>query len=219
MNVQIEDWGRIPIKEALEEQDRYWARRAREEIPDTIIFAEHEPVYTAGASLKNNPEGKQKCFKIDVSKLRAPIVDEYRGGLVTYQGPGILSIYCVFGIKKESPSSFAELLENSALVFLKTYGVKTEKNKRNRGCFIGENKKIASVGFRISRRVSTYGFSISLDPDPKYLEPLIPCGLIGIRLTSLAQELGVEKFSEDAKDAIKTILSAEMIRRLLELNK
>lgn len=217
MNIKIEDWGMVPIKEALEEQDRYWERRTRGKIPDTTIFAEHEPVYTAGASLKNNPQGKQKCFKVDIAELLAPIIDTRRGGLVTYQGPGILSVYCVFGIKNQSPVELAGILEDAAIAFLKTYGIKPERSKRNRGCFIRENKKIASIGLQISRGITRYGLAISLDPDPQYLEPLIPCGLNGIELTSLAQELGLKKFSEKDKDIIKTTLSTEIVRRWLEL--
>lgn len=222
MDLQLEDWERMPIKEALKKQDVYWERRVKDEIPDTIIFAEHEPVYTAGASLKNNPEGKQKCFKINISDLPAPIVDIHRGGLVTYQGPGILSVYCI--LKKEFASilNLIKLLEDAAEATLKTKHcgyINTVRKSKARGLFIGENKKIASVGLQISRGVSRYGLSISLDPDKKYLEPLIPCGLTGIRLTSLAQELGAEKFSQTEKNIIKTVLAIKLVSRLNRFRK
>lgn len=219
MDIQTEDWGMVPIKNALEEQDVYWERRVRGEIPDTIIFTEHEPVYTAGARLKIQPQLLESCFKVDISKLLCPAVIIDRGGLVTYQGPGILSVYCVFRLGGATIRNFENFLLEAAEALLNFYGIKTVQRCGNPGLYIGIDRKIVSVGLKISRGITRYGITVSLDPDFLYLDPLIPCGLTNVRLTSLARETGREKFSECEKDAIKIILSAEIARRWLELSK
>jgi len=215
MYFQIEDWGvNFPIKKAVAIQDEYWAEKVfKNKENDQLIFVEHEPVYTAGASLAKNLAGIQRCFKKEIWELPAPIEIIGRGGLVTYQGPGILSVYCIFEIKNMSISNFENALLDSAAACLKTYGVETRRRKDNPGLYIGKEKKIASVGLQISRGVTRYGMTVSLVPEEKYLEPLIPCGLKDVRITSMAEELNVKSFSESEKDEIKIKLATELISR------
>ncbi len=216
MSPEIEDWGAgVPIKWAIEKQDEYWAERVCGKAPDRIIFVEHEPVYTAGASLTKNLAGIRRCFKKEIWELPAQVEILGRGGLVTYQGPGILSVYFVFSLKNFSPHNFNDFLLNSAEAFLKIYGIFAKRRPDNPGLYVGDEKKIVSIGLQISRGISRYGFTISLDPEKKYLEPLIPCGLENMRMTSLAEELGAKNFSETEMSEIKIKLAAEAVSRWL----
>src|SRR3989338_5607583 len=220
MRLEIEDWGDdIPIKWAVEKQDEYWAEKVfGQDAPDKIIFAEHEPVYTAGASCAASNKLIRKCFKKEIWELPAPVEMIRRGGLVAYQGPGMLSAYFIFSFKNFSPRGFNDFLLDSADAFLKIYGVSatSRRFKENPGLYIGERKKIVSLGTQISKCVSRYGLAISINPDKKYLEPLIPCGLENMRMTSLAEELDVKNFSKNEKDEIKTKLAIELISRYHE---
>lgn len=215
MDIAIEDWGNgIPIRHAIEKQDNYWAEKVfKKDTPDKLIFVEHEPVYTAGASCALNSDLIKQCLKKEIWELPAPIEITRRGGLVTYQGPGILSVYFIFSLKNLSPHSFNQFLLNSAEAFLNTYGISTQRHPKNLGLYIGGHKKIVSVGTQISQGVSRYGFAVSLNPDAKYLEPLMPCGLENMRMTSLAEELNVKNFSESEKSEIKIELANEIISR------
>ena len=220
MRLEIEDWGDdIPIKWAVEKQDEYWAEKVFwQDAPDKIIFAEHEPVYTAGASCAASNKLIRKCFKKEIWELPAPVEMIRRGGLVAYQGPGMLSAYFIFSFKNFSPRGFNDFLLDSADAFLKIYGVSatSRRFKENPGLYIGERKKIVSLGTQISKGVSRYGLAISINPDKKYLEPLIPCGLENMRMTSLAEELDVKNFSENEKSEIKIKLATELISRYHE---
>lgn len=213
MKVQIEDWGiGLTLKEAVEKQEFCWAERVYNQAPDRLIFAEHQPVYSAGLSLAGNIKGQKRCFKKEIWELPAGILVTKRGGLVTYQGPGMLSVYCIFEMKNHSPRWLINILEDSAQKLLELYGICTRKSCfNNPGLYIDKNKKIASIGFRVARGVSQYGLTVSLDPDQKYLDPLIPCGLVGVEMTSLAQEVGRKKFSPAEKDTIKTVLATEIV--------
>lgn len=224
MTIEIKDWGSgFPIKKALEAQDEYWAERvygkpaspSQGGTPDRLIFVEHEPVYTAGASLAYfpSPSRIRENFKVDLWMLPCPIIFTRRGGLITYQGPGILSVYCVFKVRDFVNIYLISLLEDVAEAVLQKQGVKTLRKDKVRGIFVCENKKIASVGMSTSRGVSRYGLAISLDPEPRYTEPLIPCGLKDTRLTSLAEEFGQEKISADIRTDVKQSLASEIIER------
>ncbi|OGF63031.1 lipoyl(octanoyl) transferase [Candidatus Giovannonibacteria bacterium RIFCSPLOWO2_01_FULL_44_40] len=217
MRLEIEDWGNgVPIKQAIERQDEYWAEKVfRQDTPDKIIFVGHEPVYTAGASCATRHELIKQCFKKEIWELPAPVEIVRRGGLVTYQGPGILSVYFIFSFKNFSPRGFNDCLLDSADALLKTYNVyaTSRRFKKNPGLYIGEHKKIVSLGTQISKGVSRYGLAISVNPDEKYLEPLIPCGLKNMRMTSLAEELHVKSFFKSEKNDLKIKLAAEIISR------
>ena len=203
------------IHETLEIQDQHWIERAsNKNAPNRIIFAEHEPVYTAGASAKIEPRNIQNCFKVNISELACPVVVTGRGGLVTYQGPGILSVYCVFELDNVTIRDFENILLDAAEALLNLYGIGAVRRRNNPGLYLGTDRKIVSVGLKISRGVTRYGITVSLDPDFAYLEPLIPCGLSDVHLTSLAEETGRKKFSEREKNAIKTSLAIKLVSRL-----
>lgn len=218
MNLAIEDWGSgIPIREAVEKQDNYWAEKVfKKDTPDKLIFVEHEPVYTAGASCAASSKLIRRCFKKEIWELPAPVEIIRRGGLVTYQGPGIISLYCIFNLQNISIHRFENMLLSAAEKFFDAYGIKTNRRLDNPGLYIGKEKKIASLGLQITRLVSRYGLTISLDPEKKYLAPLIPCGLKNMRMTSLAEELNVKNFSESEKAEIKIRLSQEVVPRWLK---
>lgn len=216
MDIQIENWGvDVPIHEAIERQTDYWAEKIYNDVSDKIIFVEHLPVYTAGAALTYGfkPEKIAEHFKCPLHELRCPIEYTRRGGLVTYQGPGILSVYFIFGMKNYSISEFENALLSSAEAALKKFGIQTSRSCKNPGLYVGNDKKIVSFGIQISRGVTKFGMAISIEPDMSYLDPMIPCGLKNIKLTSLAIELGRE-INVSEKTAIKGILSEQLVKQL-----
>lgn len=215
MNIQVEDLGiNVPIRAVLEKQDDYWAERVYKDVPDKIIFVEHMPVYTAGASLAYGFSNEKIAghFKCSLNKLRCPIEYTRRGGLVTYQGPGILSVYCIFKINSFSFTEFADALIFSADKILKEYGISTNRKCKNPGIYIGSRKKIVSYGVQVSRGVTRYGIAISLDPEQSYIEKMIPCGLKNMRLTSLRDALQREITAREKSD-IKFELSEQIIKK------
>ncbi|MDO8523450.1 MAG: hypothetical protein Q7S12_04200 [bacterium] len=217
MNIQIEDWGvGVPIRPALEKQDDYWAERVYGNVADRLIFVEHEPVYTVGASLTyhHSLEKIRQNFKCPLYKLGCGIEYTRRGGLATYQGPGILSVYCIFKTDSFIPGILNNILLSSAKSMLQKLELKTHHGLPNAGVvpglYIGCGKKIVSVGLQFSRGVTRFGMAVSLDPEEKYLEPLIPCGLKNVKLTSLALESGLTNIAPEDRLEIKTVLALEI---------
>jgi len=182
----------LPINKTLDVQDRCWAERVYRDTTDKLIFAEHEPVYTAGVAAGQNLELLKKCFKKPLWDLPCQYIITQRGGLATYQGPGILSVYCVFKIPDFNPQKFNDILLSSAEEVLNFFDISSRRGVKNPGLYIGEDKKIVSVGLKYSRGVTRFGMALSVEPDPFYLRSLIPCGFEGVRLTSLKEEVGRE---------------------------
>ena len=192
MSIEIMDLMHFKLNKTLEVQDKCWAKIVHGGATNKLILAEHEPIYTAGQSAGQSFELLQGCFKNPLWDLPCPCWITGRGGLATYQGPGILSVYCVFKMSDFNPRQFNDLLLASAEEVLKFFNVFSHRDGKNPGLYIGEDKKIVSVGLKYARGVTGFGMALSIDPDSLYLEPLIPCGIAGVRLTSLRDEIGRE---------------------------
>lgn len=205
MNIEIIDFGKIYTAKALEAQDLYWSEKVYTVRSDKLIFAEHEPVYTAGLRCRDDLELMKGCFKVPLWKLPCPTLITGRGGLVTYQGPGILSVYAVFNVPNFEPRKFNDMLLSSAEQVLKFFGVISRRSDVNPGLYVGPDKKIVSVGLKYSRGVTRFGMTLSLEPDESYLKPLIPCGIAGVRMTSLKEETGVAPGESGRSAAIKIL--------------
>lgn len=226
MELVIENYGLIhPFSEWQKKQEEYWAKRVAGITLDRLVLMEHEPIYTAGVRCAIDSSKIDECFNVPRRELPCEIITANRGGLVTYQGPGIFSVYCIFKAKNETndwehAEWLHEILHSAASRFFESYEVDvftlgSGEKRGPRGLFVHPNKKIASVGFQIEKHVSKYGLTVSMDPDEHYLEPLIPCGLKGFKMTSLHKESGLrKKFSLEEKEEMKTKLIAEICARI-----
>jgi len=152
------------------------------EIPDLVIFLEHNNVYTFG---KNS----DKDYLLN-SHPEAEIVQSDRGGQVTYHGPGQLVGYPIINLNnyKKSVSWFMRSLENIIIETLKGYSLNAFSKKGMPGVWI-EDEKICAMGVRISRWVTMHGFALNINPDMKYFDGIIPCGIMDLGVTSLNEQL------------------------------
>jgi lipoyl(octanoyl) transferase len=180
--------GRVEYREAFALQQRLCARRQAEEIPDTLLLLEHPPVYTRGrrAGPGELPMGEDwyRAQGID-------IVDVDRGGRVTYHGPGQLVGYAI--MHTDDVVEFVRAMERALLAALADEGVaarvRTDEGPDFTGVWI-EDRKIASIGIHVSRGVTTHGFAVNVSNDLQPFEWVVPCGLQGVRMTSLLRETG-----------------------------
>jgi len=164
-------------------------------IPDVVLFLEHENVYTFG---KNS----DKDFLLN-SHPKADIVQTDRGGQVTYHGPGQLIGYPIINLNhyKKSITWFMRSLEDVIIKTLKEYGIKGSRKDGMPGVWV-DDEKICAMGVRISRWVTMHGFALNINPDMKYFDGMIPCGIQSYGVTSLYEILNKD-FSH--KDLIKII--------------
>lgn len=156
-------------------------RRKRGAIEDQLLLLEHPPVYTLGrgASLEN-------LLDSTVVPVRTG-----RGGEITYHGPGQLVAYPILQLEegRRDLHRYLRDLEQVIMDLCQDYGVPTERKVGKTGVWCGEGK-LASIGVRASGWVTSHGVALNYGADLSGFEAIIPCGLQGVEMISLSQQLG-----------------------------
>ena len=177
--IEILDLGMQPYKESWSLQKELLNKRSKNKINDTLIFVEHEPVYTLGKNadenhiLQNYPEDVQ-TFHIE------------RGGDVTYHGPGQLVGYPILDLRdyKKSISWYMRSLEEVIIQTLREYNIESSRKEGMTGVWV-DDEKICAMGVRLSRWVTMHGFALNLKPQMEYYDGMIPCGIQEFGITSM----------------------------------
>lgn len=145
-----------------------------------VWFLEHEPVITVSA----------RTGKDEIYQPTLPIVSTNRGGKATYHGPGQRVIYCILPIKyfQNDVRHYIRCLETWIIESLKLLGIHTFRDNLGVGIWYQDydaKKKIAAIGVRISRGVTSHGIAINVNPDMTGFEQIVPCGIQGAGVTAL----------------------------------
>ncbi len=189
----MNDWewtflGTVPYQRALAMQYAY-ARKVAQGANPRLFLLEHPPTITLGrgarrAHLKLS-EDEYKRRGIGVHWVR-------RGGGITYHGPGQLVGYPVAFLDQMrcSVPQWVRGHAEAIIHFLERYHVKARWSDLHPGVWV-DRRKIAAVGFHLSRRISTHGFALNLATDLSYYKTIVACGLENLQTTSLAA-LGVQ---------------------------
>ena len=180
--------GLVPFEEALAEQRRLHAARVADQIPDTLILLEHPHVYTLG---RNSDPAHILVDEMTLRDRSATVARIERGGEVTYHGPGQLVAYPIIKLASHE-RSITELvwrIEETIIRTVAEWGVTARRDPSDRGVWVGDGK-IASIGMSLRRWVVLHGMALNVTPTMSYFDYINPCGHPGMRMTSLAQELG-----------------------------
>ena len=174
--------GVVDYTAAFQLQNALVAARIRDEIGDTLLLLEHPHVYTLGRGadasyVTNPPDG-------------VPIHRVSRGGQVTYHGPGQLVGYPIVKLEgvKRDVSRYLRKLEGALIEALRAFDIDGARREGMTGVWAGP-RKIASIGVGIRRWVTLHGFALNVVTDLSYFDAIVPCGIEGCRMTSIA-ELG-----------------------------
>ena len=214
--------GTVEYRAALAVQQEVHARRVADELPDVLLLLEHPPVYTRGrrSTPGELPMGEEWYLSQGID-----VVDTDRGGRVTYHGPGQLVGYPIMRV--DDVVAYVRTLERVMLAALREAGVggrtRTEEGPDFTGVWV-DDRKIASIGIHVARGVSTHGFAINVENDLQPFEWIVPCGLEGVRMTSLIRERHdpapgampdfratvVRQFAQAFERAPRTIAPAEL---------
>jgi lipoyl(octanoyl) transferase len=191
--------GEVPYREALALQELTRDARQADVIPDVLLLLEHPPVYTRG---RRSSEAELPYGERWYAQQGIEIVDVDRGGLVTYHGPGQLVGYPIMRIGPII--EFLRGIEAAIVAALAGEGIGAAgAGDRPTGVWVDE-RKIASIGIHVARRVTTHGFAINVDNDLTPFEWIVPCGLDGVRITSLARETGRTDGFEAFRERVAT---------------
>ena len=174
---------------------------------DEIWLTEHRPIYTLGINgdMKHitNP-GKIKTLKVD------------RGGQITYHGPGQLMFYVLLDIKRLNinVTKLIKILEESIINLLSKYNIKSKRRKDAPGIYVTD-KKIASIGLRITNGHSYHGLSFNYDLDLLPFSGINTCGFEDLEVTSL-EKLGVKEDKNIVQESILNYLQHNLITSALD---
>lgn len=199
--------GRVAYDDALAMQQRI-AAEVRDGAAPVLILLEHPHTYTLGA------RGKQQHILATDDILRsrgASVVRTDRGGDVTYHGPGQLVGYPILDLRALGlgPAAYVSLIEEAIIEALRAFGIRGCRSKRNRGVWV-DGAKIAAIGVRISRGITTHGFALNVNTDLSYFEHIVPCGLPGVRVTSVAACVGALLELADVEVAVARAFAEAM---------
>ena len=175
--------GTVRYAEALSMQKDIVRRRIAGEIPDTLLFVEHPHVITLGRMAK---QAHLLARRPDVE-----VVESDRGGDITYHGPGQVVGYPIVDLNglKRDVKWYLERLEDVMIRTCARYGVVAARQAGMTGAWVGE-RKIGAIGVRVEKWVASHGFALNATTDLSYFDLIIPCGLEGKGVTSLALETG-----------------------------
>ena len=148
-----------------------------EDFKNEIWFLEHTPVFTLGTA------ADQKHI---LNAKGIPVIQSDRGGEVTYHGPGQLVIYFMIDVKRSKlgPKILVKTLQEFTKSLLKEYSIDSEFIDGAPGVYVNE-KKIASIGLRISKGKTYHGLSINVDMDLAPFSYINPCGYEGLKVTQI----------------------------------
>ncbi|WKN45566.1 lipoyl(octanoyl) transferase LipB [Tunicatimonas pelagia] len=178
-----------------------------------LLFCEHPPVYTLGKS------GKESNLLLSSEELAKKGVQYYpinRGGDITFHGPGQLVGYPVLDLDNffTDIHRYLRMLEEAIILTLADYGIDGGRIAGLTGVWIDYEeqknpRKICAMGVKASRWVTMHGFALNINTDLQYFDYIIPCGIEGKAVTSLAQELGKPHNMEE--------VSARLLKHLASL--
>ena len=191
--LDVVDLGRLSWGESWSIQRDYVEKRKAGLVPDTLLFVEHPHVITLG---RNASESNILASRELLAQLGVEIHEADRGGDVTYHGPGQLVGYTIFDLAawKKDVRAYVQAIEQAVIRTLAGFGISAHaRDGKETGVYVTNADqspaKICALGVHISRWVSSHGFALNLNPDLRYFQYIVPCGLT-LPVTSMA-ELGV----------------------------
>jgi lipoyl(octanoyl) transferase len=176
--------GTIDYGAALRLQARLRELRQADGIDDVLLALEHPPVYTRG---RRSEPGELPMGEDWYRSQGIDVVATDRGGRLTYHGPGQPVGYPI--VRITDVVAYLRQLERAIVAALAGEGIDAGPREGLTGVWVAD-RKIASIGVHVSRGVTTHGFAVNVDNDLQPFSWVVPCGLEGVQMTSVARETG-----------------------------
>lgn len=202
----ILDLGLIDYEKAYRIQKEFVLKRRLKEIDDSLIIAEHTPVFTIG---RTGSEVNLLIPKDIMKRNGIEVLRVDRGGDITFHGPGQVVLYPIVDLNdmKRDLHWYLRQLEEVVINFLKGYHVSGERVNGRTGVWV-LGAKISSMGIGATDWVTYHGLSVNIDVDLKFFAMINPCGMHGIRVTNLRQALNQDVPIPEAKGRLLEHFSA-----------
>lgn len=174
----------VPYLEGLALQRAVHQSVVSRERPDTVIFLEHDPVYTAGK--RTLPEERPGG---DI-----PVVDVDRGGKITWHGPGQLVVYPILHLSEPfDVVGYVRKLESVVLEVLTDLGVAAHRVDGRSGVWFtedGRSNKLAAIGIRVAEGVTMHGLALNCSNSLAAYDHIVACGIADAGVTTVSAVLG-----------------------------
>jgi lipoyl(octanoyl) transferase len=178
-------------------QRRVHARRVADEVPDSCLLLEHEPVYTAGkrTAVSDRPFGDPG----------APVIDVDRGGKITWHGPGQITGYPI--VRLADPVdvvAYVRRIEQLLIDVCAELGLTTDRVEGRSGVWLPDgSSKIGAIGIRVARGVTMHGFALNCSNGFEAYDAIVACGIRDAGITSISRVLGRTVTPQDVAPLIQ----------------
>jgi lipoate-protein ligase B len=211
--LRVANLGVVDYDAALEMQTSLREARITGEIEDTILLLEHPHVFTLG-------RGADERF-ILARPDTVPVRRVSRGGQVTYHGPGQLIGYPILKLdgKARDVAKYLRSLEQAMIDALAGFDIEANRREGLTGVWIGA-RKIGSIGVGIRRWVTCHGFALNVNTELRYFDSIVPCGIEGCEMTSIAalknREVPMDEVRTAVRDSFARVFGYESIVEVKE---
>jgi len=198
--LEVRRLGLVDYRVALAEQAALVSDRQEGRIDDVLLFVEHPPVVTLG--VRRGGRAHIVASPTALASRGIEVFETGRGGDVTYHGPGQIVGYPILDLKPDrcDVHRYVRDLEEVLIRAAREFFVDARRVQGLTGVWVQE-QKLAAIGVRLSRWVTSHGFAMNLDTDLQDFELIVPCGIADRGVTSL-QRLGCNATRGDVEDAI-----------------
>lgn len=206
--MDIRRLGVIGYQEALDLQADLVEQRRRGDIGDVLLLLEHPPVITLGVKTRNN---RTNILATD-AQLAAEGVDIFqsgRGGDVTYHGPGQLVGYPIFDLNphRRDVHKYVRDIEQALIDAVAAFGITAGRVPGLTGIWVEQNK-LAAIGVRISRWITSHGFALNVATNLSHFDLIVPCGIQDRGVTSMDRLLGRPVAMAEVESAVEAAFRA-----------
>jgi lipoyl(octanoyl) transferase len=203
MNVQR--LGRVSYDDGLALQAQLVEQRRSGAIPDTLLLLEHPPVITLGVKTRLGPK-HIVASDAELAHEGVTVHETGRGGDVTYHGPGQLVGYPILNLapNRKDVHVYVRDVEDVLIRTAAAFGVEAKRVTGLTGVWVGpegREEKLAAIGVRISRWITSHGFALNVSTDLRHFNLIVPCGIVDRGVTSLEKVLGRTVSMAEAEDA------------------
>jgi lipoyl(octanoyl) transferase len=204
--MDVKRLGVIGYQEALDLQKQLVEDRKQGRIPDQLLLLEHPPVITLGVKARNDRSHVLES-EASLAAKGVGLFETGRGGDVTYHGPGQLVGYPIFDLKPDrcDVHRYVRDLEEVLIRAVAAFGIDAHRVGGLTGIWVGEpgaEVKLAAIGVRISRWVTSHGFALNVSTDLAHFGLIIPCGITDRGVTSMQRLLGRPVAMAEVEEAV-----------------
>jgi lipoyl(octanoyl) transferase len=210
----VEHLGTVPYRPTWELQDELAEQRRSRRIGDRLLLLEHFPVYTIG---RGGDATNMLATPERLREIGAELIRIDRGGDITYHGPGQLVAYPI--VELHDPLDlrrYVRILEAAIIDTAAAFDVQAARLDGLPGIWVDGERKLAAIGVRVKRGVTTHGLALNVNTDLRWFDEMIPCGIPGKGVTSLARETGASVRMDDVEDELAWQLVAHFGLRIAE---